>query len=101
MLDAVAYCTDAYRHNKISNRVYSYGRYCLSESINSQGPVYDYIFYLEPIPNMTEDGVRDTDENYRSEIVKIYEELVEECNGIILSGDVQERIDKLIEVVYG
>lgn len=102
LLDAVAYASDACDNNIIPVNCLSYGMSLLKESMNTSSPKhYDYVFYLEPIANMEEDGVRDTNESYRSAVIEKYFELRKKYNVYTLSGEIEDRISKLVKIVYG
>lgn len=104
LLDAVAFATDAYiitNNNDVFLQIVNWGRDKLKASVE-QGIGYDHIFYLEPIPNMEQDGVRDINELYRRDVVAIYEELMKEIPIVHkISGTVEERANQIIKTIYG
>lgn len=100
ILDALSYATDSCGHGHIKPSVVETGVQYFEKLM----PLYDYVFYLEPIADMSEDGVRDTNEQYRKDVVEIYKDIIEDTkfkNVFIIDGTIKERTHKIKEIVYG
>jgi len=67
---------------------------------------YDYIFYVSPDGVAIEDnGVRETDKNYREQINNAIKEILmihghRAKNIIDISGSIEERVNKVLSVVF-
>lgn len=62
---------------------------------------FDYIFWLRPEFDLVDDGVRDTDLSFQSEIDKLFELEFKSINHSILSGDTESRVKQLIDIING
>jgi len=63
---------------------------------------YDCIFYTSPydVP-LINDGERSTNESFRNQIIKLYEELIlnKFPNVYVLEGSVESRYNKMVEII--
>lgn len=97
ILDAVCYTHYLYSEDKVSDWVMNYGTKVLQEIVHS----YDRIYYLPNELKLVDDGVRDTDERFRLDIVELFEYYIDEYNlpVIKLEGTIAERTDKFFDTL--
>jgi nicotinamide riboside kinase len=64
---------------------------------------YDYVFYIRPEFDIVDDGVRSTDQQFRDDIVNIFEGLISEIprNVHVLTGSVRDRVEQVLKTVGG
>ena len=88
-LDGLVYTRWLYDNKKVDKWMLDYAEGVAKEVL----PKYDSIFYLPAEIPIEDDGVRSSNKKFRDEILKIFEECIEEfdINVIKLSGSVAQR----------
>lgn len=92
-LDCMAYTIWMWRHHKITRETYHTCYKMFMDNIMK----YDVIFYLSPEFDIIPDGTRSTDNNFRNEVVGIFEELIYNFGLTVvrLTGTVEERLSAI------
>lgn len=103
VIDNFAYIIYHIRHNTYSFSPLTY-EFILRESIGLAEQL-DYVFYLQPEFPLVADGVRNTDRRQQKEINESIQQalqILQVPNAKVhkISGSVQERVDKIINIVY-
>lgn len=96
ILDGIVYTTYFYRKGKVSESVMDYGNKAIEKYYN----VYNTVFYLDPsgVP-LADDNVRSTDIIFRKDIIYIFNEYLEKYPATILSGSIDERVNKVLSTL--
>lgn len=96
-LDGVVYTRYLYNKGQISDWVMDFAENVFQKIIEK----YDYIFYLVPEFDMEDDGVRSVDDDFRNEIVDLFNQYIVECEIPVISitGSVEERVYKIQEEI--
>lgn len=96
ILDSVAYAAVSYSNGLIDKSVIQIGEECLKRTL----PLYDCIIYLPPEFDIIDNGIRDTDVEYRLQVEKKFLEYMSalDCSNIIsVTGSVEERVKQIIK----
>jgi nicotinamide riboside kinase len=96
-LDGVVYTRYLYNRGQISTDVMDGAEQVFQSVINE----YDYIFYLIPEFDIKDDGVRSIDNDFRNQIVKLFDQYILECEVpvIRITGSLEERIKQIEEKI--
>lgn len=97
MLDCMAYTIWMWRHHKITRDTY----HACYKGFMDYIMQYDVIFYLAPEFDIIPDGTRSTDDNFRNEVVEIFEELIKNFSLTVvrLTGTVEERLRAMKKIL--
>lgn len=98
VLDCLSYTFYLYNHKKVSHETLAFLKsFFFDRYINK----YDVIFYLKPEFAMENDNVRSVDEEFRDEMVKIFDKIIleEKIPVVKLTGTVEERMKKIYETL--
>lgn len=97
VLDGVVYTRYLYDKGQVSEWVMDYAEKIFQLIIEQ----YDYIFYLVPEFDIKDDGVRSIDNDFRNQIVKIFNDYILQCEVpvIKLTGTIEERIKQVKETI--
>ena len=101
-IDGLVYTKYFKNSNKIDNNIYKSIHY-MHEYIMKH---YSYIFYIEPILDICDDGVRSTNEHFTSNIKNIFEETINQLiyfknikNIFKIKGTTDERINLILNKI--
>ena len=90
------------RYFRIQGKVNEFVDKMFSYALGRYIEKYDCIFYTNPydVP-LINDGERSMSESFRSQIIKLYEELIlgKYPNIYVLEGSVESRYNKMIEII--
>jgi nicotinamide riboside kinase len=97
LLDSVVYSDWLYSKDKIDRWMFIYGRQALKELQNK----YDIIYYTDPNIPLEDDGVRSTNEGFRTMISGLFEEYMDEYELPIvrLEGSVEDRMCTMLDSI--
>lgn len=92
-IDGLVYSTWLHKNGSISDDTLEY---CLNVFFTLI-PFYDRVFYIKPEFDIEDDGVRSTNRQFRDEIEKTFEFVLDTYSipYIILSGSVENRINQI------
>ena len=99
VLDSYVYAKDSYDRKLISKSCVEYATSVI-DIINRYYP-YDMVIYIPPKLDLVEDGVRDTNVEYRDNIDSIFREVItwHKCNYTLTSVKLDERINEVVNIV--
>jgi nicotinamide riboside kinase len=99
VLDSFVYAKESYNHNLISKSCVEYAASVI-DIINKYYP-YDIVIYIPPKLDLVEDGVRDTNIEYRDNIDSIFREVItwHKCNHVLTSVKLSDRINEVVNIV--
>lgn len=93
-LDGLVYTEYLFKKNKVKVNTLKHVR----DIYAKVQPMYDFFFYIKPEFEIEDDGVRSTDTEFRDEIVKIFDVLIQDVPHIPLTGSVRERVQQIMDV---
>jgi len=115
---------DHWRRSTLPNNVFLdrcildglvYTEYLFNKSLVSSGvhqlaiaffekllPAYDIIFYLRPEFKLVDDGVRDTDQQFQTAILELFEEKIQTyaIPVALIQGTLEERVTQILEYCF-
>lgn len=97
ILDGVVYTEWLFENGKVSDWVYEYSKNIFLKIKDN----VDIIFYTDPDIPIVDDGVRSTNQNFRNDIIKIFEKYIVKYNVdvTILKGSVEERMNTILKTI--
>lgn len=102
LIDGVAYTLYLYNKNEIPSWIKDYA----IDLFNKYITYYDYVFYIPPEFMIVHDGERSTSEQFRIDVDKIFNELLDlirknhtKTSVNILTGSVYNRVNKLCDTI--
>lgn len=95
--DWFVFTTYLYCHDQINEGEFRVFKNIFKNNINR----YDLIFYIPPEFDLVDDGVRSMNEEFREEIVNLFEEVANlyGLNYFEVRGTVEERINFIVNVI--
>jgi len=96
-LDGLVYTTWLYNDNKVSPECFAETQKVFTKTIK----MYDYLFYIAPEFPIEDDGVRSSSEQWQTEIVHLFEEVIKTYNVPVIrvSGSVRERVNNILKTI--
>ena len=97
ILDGVVYTEWLFENGKVSEWVYDYSKNVFLKIKDD----IDVIFYTDPNIPVVDDGVRSTNQKFRDDIIRKFEKYIVKYNVevTILAGDVNERMNTILETI--
>lgn len=98
-LDGLVYSRYLFKHDKISDKTMR----LVNDIFSRTWDQYDHVFYIEPEFEIVDDGVRSTDSQFRDEIAKLFETVIEKRSLTMhrVKGTVRNRVSTIIDYLEG
>jgi len=99
VVDNFAYACYAYEHGKMNKHEQEEMHRVVKFWLERQP--YSFIFIVEPLEDIQDDGFRSTDSQFQMEIREILNSLLEEANWKfeVIGGTGEERVEKILRVL--
>lgn len=99
VVDNFAYCQRAFDHGKMSRHELEEMHRVVKFWLERQP--YSFIFIVEHLENIQDDGFRSTDPQFQREIQEILNSLLKEANWKfeVIGGTGEERIEKILKIL--